>query len=452
MDDIKISGELTAKKRIRRIRNTQDDTKKQWQSIMNNIDNLTRAVNTKHSDIKAKKFVTKNSPETIELPEQEQLKDEAASRTRITGEIQTAQDNPEINFNELISKKLNVNTQIPQPEPQKFEEIKAETIASNVIQPDKPDEKIEEIKPFMVNLKDLGIPSKDTYFLSGELKSREFNVEDLKWSRRNNDEWNKKCRLVDSSVSSIEVKNKKDKIIAHFVDGKFYIKNKKVSMEKFQKYTHSKGKTMTVTYTPDIPIINIRGIKTSSTDIYKDLIVDLKRQIPSPAPEILPDLKSPIKQINSQLYEKIKEIADRLNCDHKDLITIINAESGFNPKARNKFTRATGLIQFMPKTARGLGTSVEELANMSAMEQLDYVEQYLQSIKKAVFRKDHALSGAELYALIFLPKNAGKEALAFKGHPYYDLNKSLDLDGDGIISKEDLKHVVRSKYINVEVV
>ena len=446
MDDIKISGELTSGKSIKRIRNNQDDTKKQWQSIMNNIDNLTRAVNTKNSEIKAKKFVTKNSPETIELPEQEQLKEEAASEAKKTAKIQTEQNNPEINFNNLITKKVKVNTKKPKQEPQKFEEIKAETIANEVIQPDKP-EKIEEIKPLIVNLKDIGIPSKDTYFLSGE-----FNVEDLKWSRRNNDEWNKKCRLVDSSVSSIEVKNKKDKIIAHFVDGKFYVKNKKVSMEKFQKYTHSKGKTMTVTYTPDIPIINIRGIKTSSTDINKDLIVDLKHQVPAPAPEILPDPNSPVKQINSQLYEKIKGIADRLNCNHQDLMAIINAESGFNPKARNKFSGATGLIQFMPKTARGLGTSIDELADMSAIEQLDYVEQYLQSIKKAVFRKDHALSGAELYALIFLPKNAGKEALAFKGHPYYDLNKGLDLDGDGIISKEDLKNVVRSKYINVEVV
>lgn len=451
MDDIKISGELTSGKSIKRIRNNQDDTKKQWQSIMNNIDNLTRAVNTQISDTKIQNILIDNSTETIVPPEQEQIKEEAASEAKKTAKIQTEQNNTEINFNDLITKKVKVNTKKPKQEPQKFEEIKTETIANEVIQPDKP-EKIEEIKPSIVNLKDIGIPSKDTYFLSGELKTREFNVKDLKWSRRNNDEWNKKCRLVDSSVSSTEVKNKKDKIIAHFVDGKFYVKNKKVSMEKFQKYTHSKGKTMTVTYTPDIPIINTRGIKTSSTDINKDLRVDFKHQISTPAPEILPDPNSPVKQINSQLYEKIKDIADKLNCNHQDLMAIINAESGFNPKARNKFSGATGLIQFMPKTARGLGTSIDELADMSAIEQLDYVEQYLQSIKKAVFRKDHALSGAELYALIFLPKNAGKEALAFKGHPYYDLNKGLDLDGDGIISKEDLKHVVRSKYINVEVV
>ena len=139
MDDIKISGELTSGKSIKRIRNNQDDTKKQWQSIMNNIDNLTRAVNTKNSEIKAKKFVTKNSPETIELPEQEQLKEEAASEAKKTAKIQTEQNNPEINFNNLITKKVKVNTKKPKQEPQKFEEIKAETIANEVIQPEKPE-------------------------------------------------------------------------------------------------------------------------------------------------------------------------------------------------------------------------------------------------------------------------------------------------------------------------
>ncbi len=34
------------------------------------------------------------------------------------------------------------------------------------------------------------------------------------------------------------------------------------------------------------------------------------------------------------------------------------AESGLNPKVVNRTTGATGLIQFIPKTALGLGTTV----------------------------------------------------------------------------------------------
>ena len=82
MDDIKISGELTSGKSIKRIRNNQDDTKKQWQSIMNNIDNLTRAVNTQISDTKIQNILIDNSTETIVPPEQEQIKEEAASEAK----------------------------------------------------------------------------------------------------------------------------------------------------------------------------------------------------------------------------------------------------------------------------------------------------------------------------------------------------------------------------------
>ena len=38
---------------------------------------------------------------------------------------------------------------------------------------------------------------------------------------------------------------------------------------------------------------------------------------------------------------------------------------------------ATGLIQFMPNTAEGLGTSTGELAGMSRARQMHYVEKYL---------------------------------------------------------------------------
>ena len=65
------------------------------------------------------------------------------------------------------------------------------------------------------------------------------------------------------------------------------------------------------------------------------------------------------KRIPAEVISKIEDISARLNCKPEDLMAVINAESGFNPKARNKRSGATGLIQFMPRTARGLGTSTE---------------------------------------------------------------------------------------------
>ncbi|MDI9636218.1 hypothetical protein QM565_10540 [Geitlerinema splendidum] len=40
-------------------------------------------------------------------------------------------------------------------------------------------------------------------------------------------------------------------------------------------------------------------------------------------------------------------------------------------------TRATGLIQFMPYTAKELGTSPDALCKMSQVEQMQWVERYL---------------------------------------------------------------------------
>ena len=50
---------------------------------------------------------------------------------------------------------------------------------------------------------------------------------------------------------------------------------------------------------------------------------------------------------------------------------------------------------------------------------------------------------------IFL-KMRQKKNLHIRGTKYYSHNRGLDKDNDGIISKDDLAAVIRSKYINVE--
>ena len=52
---------------------------------------------------------------------------------------------------------------------------------------------------------------------------------------------------------------------------------------------------------------------------------------------------------------------EKLNIDPKDLLGIMNSESGLNPQAVNKSSGATGLIQFMPATAKSLGTTVSPM-------------------------------------------------------------------------------------------
>jgi hypothetical protein len=70
-------------------------------------------------------------------------------------------------------------------------------------------------------------------------------------------------------------------------------------------------------------------------------------------------------------------LADELGADAYDMAALFNFESGGNPQAVNPYSGASGLIQFMPKTAKGLGTTVEQIRGMSWSQQIPYVRAYL---------------------------------------------------------------------------
>ena len=75
--------------------------------------------------------------------------------------------------------------------------------------------------------------------------------------------------------------------------------------------------------------------------------------------------------------EKVRYISQLLDIDPNWLMWVMNFESTLNPRAVNNSTGATGLIQFMPSTARSLGTSTADLLQKSNVEQLDDVYAYL---------------------------------------------------------------------------
>lgn len=157
----------------------------------------------------------------------------------------------------------------------------------------------------------------------------------------------------------------------------------------------------------------------------------------------------PRVKLDQAFLNKVKEISARLGCNYKDLLAIMYSESGLNHQAVNKNGGATGLIQFMPSTAKGLGTTTEELRNMSAVEQLDYVEKFLQRAKNNSALKNKAqLSAGDLYALVFLPGRAGNEVLTTAGEKYYEANKATDENHDGQITKTDLATRLMRKRVD----
>ena len=153
-------------------------------------------------------------------------------------------------------------------------------------------------------------------------------------------------------------------------------------------------------------------------------------------------------ELTDNFYQKVVDIAQKIQCDPNDLMAVMNAESGLKADAVNKASNATGLIQFMPATARELGTTVDELRNMSALEQLDYVEKYLSNAKNIRFGKNEKLDAGELYALTYLPARANRSVLAKSHEKYYTWNRGLDLNGDGKITKAELAQRVQDKQVS----
>ena len=111
--------------------------------------------------------------------------------------------------------------------------------------------------------------------------------------------------------------------------------------------------------------------------------------------------------MSPELADKIVEVSDRLGLDDPaHLANLISGESNFDPAGKNPKSTATGLIQFIESTAKGLGTTTAELKQMTAVDQMKYVEAYLKdhldrkNIKNPTFD--------DILAATFYPRALGK--------------------------------------------
>lgn len=90
-----------------------------------------------------------------------------------------------------------------------------------------------------------------------------------------------------------------------------------------------------------------------------------------------------VTPINDPNFEsKLEKIAKDLGVDAKDLREIIRFETAgtFSSKSHDPFGVSIGLIGFTSGTAKSLGTSKAELAEMTPVEQLDYVHRYYKMV------------------------------------------------------------------------
>ena len=142
----------------------------------------------------------------------------------------------------------------------------------------------------------------------------------------------------------------------------------------------------------------------------------------------------------------LKELSNSLNVPESWLLTVIEIESNNNPRAVNKTTGATGLIQFMPATARALGTSTAELLNMDYNTQLDYVYKYLKPYKRKI------KSVTDLYLTVFYPAAVGKPLWYVIGSERSNdwartiRRQNPSFTKNAVITKADIAEYVKKKY------
>lgn len=143
-----------------------------------------------------------------------------------------------------------------------------------------------------------------------------------------------------------------------------------------------------------------------------------------------------IKENKEAFIEEVKSISYDLGIDPNWLMAVMAIETGytFSPKAKNPKSTATGLIQFLQATAIELDTTTLALSQMTNVQQLAYVKKYFE---KRIKEHGKLKSFADVYAAVFYPAFIGKPGNTQLPANAYAANKGIDINKDGIITKDD---------------
>ena len=120
----------------------------------------------------------------------------------------------------------------------------------------------------------------------------------------------------------------------------------------------------------------------------------------------------PVYNVPKSDLQSLMSLSSKYGIPFEWFVNLINFETGrtFNPSITNSIG-ATGLIQFIPSTARGLGTTTDALRRMSFKEQLNYVDKYLYSILKNKLKPNgkipDSFTQGDLFMTIFYPVAIG---------------------------------------------
>jgi hypothetical protein len=143
-----------------------------------------------------------------------------------------------------------------------------------------------------------------------------------------------------------------------------------------------------------------------------------------------------IERTTPEFRAKLTEVAEHVGASPRDLACVISFETGhsFSPSQRNAAgSTGVGLIQFMAGTCRELGITRKEMASLSAIDQLDYVERFL----KMKAQERPLDTARDLYMAVIWPEAIGRGEnfrILYQSSEQYRMNKGTDLNHDGRIT------------------
>ena len=156
-------------------------------------------------------------------------------------------------------------------------------------------------------------------------------------------------------------------------------------------------------------------------------------------------------KVSGEFKNKAIQVATNLGISPDYLMACMAFETGetFSPKEPNKAgSGAIGLIQFMPITAtKSLNITVDKLAAMTAVQQLDYVEKYFKL--QMAWNKKKLSTLEDVYMAILYPAAIGQDldsTLFAKGSIEYKQNDGFDKNNDGKITPAEISTILRAKY------
>lgn len=155
------------------------------------------------------------------------------------------------------------------------------------------------------------------------------------------------------------------------------------------------------------------------------------------SPQILPSKIAWGSKVSPEFKKRVLWIADQLGCDPSHLMACMAWESGrtFSAAIRNAAgSGAVGLIQFMPKVAKALGTSTAALAQMTPEDQLRFVYEYFKP------KSGKLQNLGDIYMAILWPAGIGKpdSFVLFNRTATviaYRENAGLDSNHDGLVTR-----------------